>query len=310
MSLMNHSPIHRRQQLALPLRRRDALQNSLAWAVTLGLAPVALPALGQTQASGKAPRLVTVSGAITEVAYALGVEAQLVGTDTTSLFPLAAQKTPKVGYMRQLSAEGLLSLKPDVVIATTEAGPPVVLDQIRSAGVRVELIETDHSWAEVQRKVMAVGRAAAREQQANDLWGWLDADWVAVQKRVAANTGRKPRVLFILSHSASPQVAGEKTAADSMIRYIGGQNVMNGFSGYRPMTAEAMSAAAPEVILTSTQGIVAHGGVDKFWTRPELALTPAFKRKALVHMDALQLLGFGPRTPQSVRELHEKVVLS
>ncbi len=313
---MTHLPVHRLQQLSLPLRRRDALQNGLAWAATLGLAPVPLPVLAQaqaqakSQAAGKAPRLITVSGAITEVAYALGIEAQLVGTDTTSLYPPAAQKTPKVGYMRQLSAEGLLSLKPDAVIATTEAGPPVVLDQIRSAGVKVELIEADHSWAEVQRKVMAVGRASAREQQAKELWSRLDAEWLAEQKRVAANTGRKPRVLFILSHSASPQVAGDKTAADAMIRFIGGQNVMVGFSGYRPMTAEAMSAAAPGVILTTTQGITAHGGVDKFWSRPELALTPAFKRKALVHLDALQLLGFGPRLPQTVREVHDRVVLA
>ena len=73
----------------------------------------------------------TISGAITEVVYALGAEGQLVGTDTTSLFPAAAQKTPKVGYLRQLSAEGILSLKPDAVIATSEAGPPVVLDQLR-----------------------------------------------------------------------------------------------------------------------------------------------------------------------------------
>jgi len=303
---MNRSPIHRLAQLPLPLHRRAALQHGLSWAATLGLAPAVVPLMAQTVS--KSPRLVTVSGAITEIAYALGAEAQLVGTDTTSLYPAAALKTAKVGYMRQLSAEGLLSLKPDAIIATTEAGPPVVLDQIRSAGVTVELIEADHSWAEVQRKVAAVGRASGREQQAKALWSKLDADWESAQKLVASFKGRKPRVLFILSHSASPQVAGEKTAADAMIRFIGGQNVMSGFSGYRPMTAEAMSAAAPEVILTSTQGIEAHGGADKFWSRPELALTPAFKRKALVHMDALALLGFGPRMPQTVRELHSKVV--
>ena len=94
ISLMNHPPIHRRQQLALPLRRRDALQNSLAWAVTLGLAPVALPALGQTQASGKAPRLVTVSGAITEVAYALGVEAQIASTQPPAILRHRICKLP------------------------------------------------------------------------------------------------------------------------------------------------------------------------------------------------------------------------
>lgn len=287
--------------------RRDVLRLSAAGALTSLGVPAAR---GQT----KLPRLVTVSGAITEVVYLLGAQEQLVGTDTTSLYPLAAQKTPKVGYMRQLSAEGLLSLKPDAVIATTEAGPPVVMDQIRSAGVRVELVEADHSWAEVQRKVAAVGRAAAREAQAAELQARLDAEWAGVLQGVAKTQGKKPRVLFILSHSSSAQVAGEKTAADALIRFFGGFNVMGGFNGYRPMTAEAMAAAAPDVILTSTQGIEAIGGVDKLWARPELALTPAYKRRAspgaLVHMDALQLLGFGPRLPQTVREMHARVVLA
>ncbi len=253
-----------------------------------------------------APRLVTVGGAITEVVYALGAESQLVGTDTTSLFPAAAQQTAKVGYMRQLSAEGVLSLKPDAVIASSEAGPPVVIDQLRSAGVKVELIKADHSWDEVRAKVQAVGRAARREAQARDLQAKLDAEWSAVQKRVASSAKPKPRALFILSHSASPQVSGQGTAADALIRFAGGVNTITGFQGYRPMTAEAMAAAAPEFILTSQQSIDAHGGLDKFWQRPELALTPAYGRRALVTLDALLLLGFGPRLPQAVREVHDK----
>jgi iron complex transport system substrate-binding protein len=280
-------------------RRRDVLR--MLGASSLGAA--ALPLFAQAP---KLPRLVTVSGAITEVVYLLGAEGQLVGTDTTSLYPAAARATPKVGYMRQLSAEGLLSLKPDAIIATNESGPSVVLDQVRSAGVKVEIIEADHSWGEVQRKVQAVGRAAAREAQARELQARLDAEWSQVLQRVAAAKARKPRVLFVLSHSASPQVSGEKTAAHSVIGFAGGVNALGGFQGYRPMTAEAMASAAPDVILTSTQSIEAHGGVDKFWQRPELALTPAFKKRSLVTQDALLLLGFGPRTPASIADLHEK----
>ena len=284
-------------KLSIP-GRRAALQ----W-LAAGAATAAWPGYAQTPA--RLPRLVTVSGAITEVVYALGAEAQLVGTDTTSLYPAAALKTPKVGYLRQLSAEGLLSLKPDAVIATTEAGPPVVLSQLRSAGVRLELIESDHTWAEVQRKIQAVGRAAARETQAAALQAKLDAEWAAVQQRVASGT-RKPRVLFVLSHSGSPQVSGEKTAAHAVIGYAGGVNCLSGFQGYRPMTAEAMASAAPDIILTSTQSIEAHGGVDKFWERPELALTPAYRKRALVTQDALLLIGFGPRLPQAIGELQQR----
>jgi len=291
--------------MSMHLRRRDTLRGLAAAA---GLA--ALPAAFAQQGSKPPPRLITISGAITEVAYALGAQDQVVATDTTSLYPAAALKTPKVGYMRQLSAEGLLSMKPDAVIATTESGPPVVLDQLRSAGVKLELIEADHTWGEVQRKVQAVGRAAAREAQAQQLQRQLDAQWADVQMRVADDMAgrRRPRVLFVLSHSASPQVSGEKTAAHAVIGFAGGVNCLSGFQGYRPMTAEAMASAAPDVILTSNQSIEAHGGVERFWQRPELALTPAFAKRSLVTQDALLLLGFGPRLPQAVDELHRRLL--
>ena len=89
---------------------------------------------------------------------------------------------------------------------------------------------------------------------------------------------------------------------------ITGAIALTGFDGYRPMTAEAMASAAPDVILTSTQSMEAHGGNDKFWPRPELVLTPAYKKRALVTMEASQLLGFGPRLPAAVREIHDKLL--
>ena len=288
--------------------RRVALQQLTFGALAVGNASAVW---AQTPTASKPPpRLVTIGGAITEIVYLLGGQDQLVGTDTTSLFPEAAQRTPKVGYMRQLSAEGLLSLKPQAIIATTEAGPPVVLDQLRSAGVQLELIDADHSWGEVQRKIAAVGRASARQTRAVELIASLDSRWAEVQRQVANAKGRKPRMLFILAHAQSPSVSGTQTAADALIQFCGGTNAMTGYSGYRSMTAEAMANAAPEVIVTTTMGVETQGGLEKFWSRPELALTPAFKRKALVHMDSLKLLGFGPRLPDSVLELHQKAVLA
>lgn len=297
----------------VPLSRR-ARRRLLSAALALPVVTTVTWPLRRVAAASAAPRLVTVGGGITEVVYALGAQDQLVGTDTTSLYPAAAQATPKVGYMRQLSAEGLLSLRPDAVVAGSDAGPPVVLDQLRSAGVRVELVNADHSWDEVRRKVAAVGRAAGREAAARELQIGLDARWQAVMARVQAAKAPGPRILFVLSHSGSPMVAGEKTAADALIRFIGARNALGGFQGYRPMTAEAMAQAAPDVILTTTQGIEAIGGEAAFWQRPELALTPAFERRAsartLVHLDALELLGFGPRLPSVVERLHNQLVRS
>jgi iron complex transport system substrate-binding protein len=309
-------PANGSRRSALNTLSRTALAGSAlvgaGWPLLSRAAPAVAPsrsgALGEP-----APRLITVGGGITEVVYALGAQNQLVATDTTSSYPSAAQATPKVGYMRQLSAEGVLALRPSALVAGTDAGPPVVLDQLRSAGVKVELVESDHSWEEVRRKVAAVGRATGRQQQAVVLQAELDAQWAAVQQRVQQQAiARPPRVLFVLSHTGAPLVSGEATAAHAVIGFVGARNAMDGFKGYRPMTAEAMAAAAPDLILITNEGLTAVGGAEKFWQRPELTLTPAYRRRAqaqtLVHFGALELLGFGPRLPQVVQRLHQTVV--
>lgn len=292
--------------------RRDWLKRAAAGVCSLATAG-GLSGWAATVVHAKAaPRLVTVGGAITEMAYLLGVQAQLVGTDTTSLYPAGAARTPKVGYMRQLSAEGVLSLRPDAVIATSEAGPPAVLAQLRGAGVAVHLVESDHTWDEVRRKLDAVARAADRVAQAGPVWAAMQQRWISTQTRVRMARAGQPRVLFVLAHGGSPMVAGERTAADAVIRFAGGRNALAGFQGYRPMTAEALAAATPDVILTTTQGLEAIGGEERFWQRPELLLAEPLRRKAngLLHMDALALLGFGPRLPEAVAELHERLVRS
>ena len=253
-----------------------------------------------------AQRIVALGGALTEVVYALGAEGRLVGTDTTSVHPPAALQTAKVGYMRQLSAEGLLSLRPDAVLGTHEAGPAVVLEQVRSAGVQVELVQADHSWQEVQRKLQLVGRMTGRSAAAQALQARLDGEWAQTQQQVA-RAAQRPRALFILAHSGSPMVAGTNTAADALIRFAGGVNVAASFEGYKPLTAEAMASAAPQVLINTSQGMEALGGAAAFWQRPELALTPAYRRRALVAMEANHLLGFGPRLPQAVQELHTRM---
>ena len=102
-------------------------------------------------------------------------------------------------------------------------------------------------------------------------------------------------------------VAGTNTAADALIRFAGGVNVAASFEGYKPLTAEALASAAPQVLINTSQGMEALGGAAAFWQRPELALTPAYRRRALVAMEANHLLGFGPRLPQAVQELHTRM---
>jgi iron complex transport system substrate-binding protein len=263
-------------------------------------------ALGAPSGSAAPPaRVVAVGGAVTEMVYALGAGTALVGADSTSVHPSEAARLPRVGYMRQLSAEGVLSLRPALVLATAEAGPPAVLEQIRGAGVRLERLHVRHSPDAVRENIRTIAAALGRDAAGDALLQRFDADWRTTRRRVAAMPAR-PRVLFVMAHGGAPMVGGRDTAADAMLELAGAVNAASGITGYKPLTAEAALAAAPDVILVTDQALET-GGIDALLQRPGLALTPAGRAKRVATMDAVLLLGFGPRLPQAVDELATKV---
>lgn len=249
-------------------------------------------------------RIVSIGGGVTEIVYALGAEGLLVGSDTTSYYPPAAEKLPKVGYHRALSAEGILSLRPDLVLMTDEAGPSTVLEQLRAAGLRLLTQPAARSVAGVMDNIRAVGQALNRTEQADDLMAQITAEQDTLSKKTA---GPRQKVMFVLQHGAgAPRVAGTKTAADSMIRLSGADNVVQGYSGYKPLTPEAAIALQPDIILVTTQSIKQAGGREAMLKTPALALTPAAQQGKLVVIDALLMIGFGPRTVQAALQLNNE----
>ena len=102
-------------------------------------------------------------------------------------------------------------------------------------------------------------------------------------------------------------VAGRRTAADSIIALAGGRNAVEGYEGYKPLTAEAAAGAAPDVILVTSRGLETSGGVDELLKQPGLSLTPAGKARRVIAMDDLLLLGFGPRLGQAAKELCDQL---
>jgi iron complex transport system substrate-binding protein len=262
---------------------------------------VAAPAAVSVPVAGK-PDVIVIGGALTEIVYALGAEKRLLATDVTAIFPPEAQQLPKVGYQRSLNAEGVLALKPKLILAAAEAGPASALAQIRNAGVRVESFTAEHTPNQIITNAKRVADALGLSKEGEALTARLSAQLAEMQRVVQTLPG-KPRVVFLLAHGNAPQVSGEGTAADAMIGLAGAENAMRGFRGYRPLSAEGMIAAAPDVILMSTQGIEAAGGIDQLLKQPGLILTPAGRSRRVVEMDQLLLLGFGPRLPQAVGSL-------
>ena len=275
------------------MKRRLALTLGLGAAVTASL---------QVRAQTP-PRMVSVGSALTEIVYALGAENLLVGVDTTSQFPAAAQALPQVGYMRALSAEGVLSLKPTLVIATTAAGPATTLDQLRATGVEVLVLSDHYDYDSVIAKIAVVGRVTGKQTEADAMIARGRADMAELAKRLATATS-KPRVLFLLSMGGgAPQAAGRDTAADGIIRLAGGTNAIDAYSGYRPLTPEAVIASRADFVLVTRQTVQAMGGLEAVLNQPSLRQTPAGRAGKILQFDTLLLLGFGPRTPQAAQEL-------
>lgn len=266
-----------------------------------------LLALGASPVSAAESRVVAVGGAVTEIVYALDAGEHLVGVDTTSTWPAAAQRLPQVGYQRALSAEGVLSLAPSLVLATTDAGPPAVIEQIRATGVAVHVVAAEPSLAGVRNKVRGIARALGREAQGERLLRTIENDLARVRE-FTRDTPQPPRVLFVLDHGGgSPQAAGGGTTADAMIRLAGGINAVTAFEGFRPLSAEAVVTAAPDVILLTSQSLTRLGGAEGLGQIAGVALTPAGRAGRVIAMESLYLLGFGPRIGQAAAELAAKL---
>ena len=275
-----------------------------------------LPAVAAADSYPEARRVLAIGGAVTEIVYALGQQDRLVGRDQTSTWPPEAASLPDVGYMRALSPEAVLSVSPDLILAEEGAGPPEAVSVLKSAGVPYVSVAESPDPAGVLRKVDAVAEVLAVPERGRALHQRLAGELAEVSAKAAA-VGAPRKVLFILSMQGGKlTVGGAGTSADGIIRLAGGQNATTGVQGYKPVTDEAVIAAAPDVILMMRRGDAradaqANGGDGQAEARaaalalPALAQTPAGRNGAVVMMDGLKLLGFGPRTGEAALELHD-----
>ena len=254
----------------------------------------------------RALRLISIGGALTEIVYLLKANTELVGVDTTSIYPVAATRLPNVGYARSLSAEGILALRPTQVLTTEDAGPPMVLKQISDAGIPLTTLPSGHQLKDVIDRVGIIGRLVHKTAAAEALASQLRLEWNNTQAHVANSKDKNIRVLFVLSQNPSQlMVGGTKTSADAMITYAGARNAIAGFSGFKPLTPEAVIAANPDVILLTDQGMKAVGGIGGVLRFPGISQTRAGKEQKVVSLEAMYLLGFGPRMPLAVAELNQ-----
>ena len=273
------------------------LQNLVAVA-TLAVLPSVCIAEGDKN-------VLSIGGSVTEIIFALGEGDRLIARDSTSVFPQEATALPDVGYMRALSPEGVLSVAPELIISEDGAGPPEAIEVLQAANIPFVVVPDEYTREGIVNKILTVGEALEVGLAAAELAGDIEAQLQAAETNAAARAGDAPkRVLFILStQGGRVMAAGRNTAADGIIEMAGGINVITTFEGYKPLSDEAISAAAPDVILMMDRtGDHGTSNADLF-AMPAFATTPAAETEAVVRMNGLYLLGFGPRTADAIQDL-------
>lgn len=269
--------------------------------------PCALPLAALAQ-----QRVASIGGDVTEIVYRLGQQDRLVARDTTSTFPPEALDLPDLGYMRALSAEGVLATAPDLVLMSAGSGPPEAVTALGAAGVAVATIPDTPSIEGVGQRITAVAEALGVPEAGATLRAEVEADLAAAIAAADPGDGARPRVLFVLSNTGGRLTgAGEGTAAEAIIRMAGAQDAVSGFSGYKALGDEAVAVAAPDIVLTMQAGgarDAVAGTPDEYIAHPALAGTPAGKAGRVISLPGELMLGFGPRTPEAVTTLHAAIV--
>lgn len=285
-----------------------ALSGCLALSAAAAAEDVVIrDARGRDVTIGHPTRIVSIGGAVTEILYALGADDRIVAVDTTSLYPAKALTgKPNVGYMRQLSAEGVLGLNPQLVLAIAGSGPKETIEVIDAAKIPLIMVPDGFSETGIVDKIRMVAKVSGLEPRGECLAKSVESD-LAELRGLRARATTPVRVMFVMSFvDGRAMVSGQKTAASEIIKLAGGTNAVDGFDGYKIMSDEAIAAARPDVILTMERGKESVQSAAIF-ASPAFALTPAAKEKSFIAMDGLYLLGFGPRTAAAAHDLAVKI---
>lgn len=325
---------------ATAARRRRALGGACVLALAGMLAPLhaAARVLDCGERPADASRVAVAGGSLVEILYALGEQHRIVAVDRTSNYPEAAKKLPQIGYVRNISAEGLLSLEPTFVLGEHDTGPPEVVAQLSRLGVDMLLVPEQFSVAGIRAKIRcvaaAMGADAAGEALATSLLtgvvglreeapgqgapGQVAGGNIATRDMAGKVAGQaaghaagkaapRPRGVVLLGlREGAPIAAGFNTSGQGLLSMAGAVNLMD-FEGWKPVSVEVMAAARPEFIVIPNRGVQMAGGLQALLEHPALRLTPAARQRRVIPMDGMAMLGFGPRTVRAAAELRARL---
>lgn len=251
-------------------------------------------------------RIITAGSAITETVCALGDCDKIVASDRTSLYPAQIQQLPSIGYRSGINAEGILSLKPTLIIAEKEYVEEAVLQQLKSGNVKLVIIDKRVTFDDIKKAIIQIGQALGKDADAKKLVAKNEAE-LAEAKGWLKRATASPKALCVYNRGTSTMnIAGDETFGE-ILKYTGATNAVAGVTGYKPLNTEALIAADPEYLIMLSSGVESLGGIDGVLKVTGVAQTTAGKKKQIVVIDALKLTNFGPRFGETVKELVQQL---
>ena len=267
---------------------------------------------GKKAKNSEGPRIVCLSKHLTEMMFAIGKGSSLAGVDLSSTYPDSAKQIPTVGYHRALSAEGIISLQPDLVIHSNDIGPEPVNDQITRAGLNVKTFGGANTIDSAKLLLKELGQYFNAGRQADSVIELMDSEITATMGKLQSmkftdtptvmiiHFGRASNIFFVMS--------GRNGVGDKMIEMAGGKTAHYEAKGARQISAEAVAEANPDIIIATDYGYDQMGSMEKFITGvPGVALTNAARNKKIYRFEEHDLVYFGPRTGANIKKLADLI---
>ena len=242
--------------------------------------------------------VVVAGGSITEIIYFIGKEKKLVGVDITSNFPSETSSLPSIGYVRNLSTEGILSLKPTLILGESDMGPPLVLRQLSISGVDSRIIDETYSSNGILKKLECISSILGLYRLAElQKFTSLKKEIATLETISNLNRDLKIKVMLILTvEGMSPIIAGRGTSGDGFIKLTGATNVATSFEGWKPVSTESIIQFDPDFIIITDRGLNSFKNLKNLSNSPSLKYTRASRNDKIFAEDGMAMLGFGVRT--------------
>ena len=253
-------------------------------------------------------KIVVAGGSITEIVYFLGMEDKLVGVDITSNFPKEAKKLKSIGYLRNLSIEGILSLSPGLVLAEEDIGPPIIVNQLRKTSIDLRIIKEKNNLNGIHNKIVCISKILNTSLEDNKDYVELQKKLYRVRNLKKINSKKIKKILLILMmRGSSPVVAGKNTSGQGFIEMIGHENSMKNLNGWKPVSSEEIIKKNPDYIIITKRAFKNFSSLDQFLSIPGISSTLAAKKKNIIVKDGMSMLGFGPRTINVALDIDKKI---